>query len=90
MTQEQEEHLQSVKDKFCQDLDKKYRAGQKEHGGNLWDKEGLLDFAIEEVLDLAVYLYTLKAQVMDQLAEFIKAGTELVEAHAKENKELKP
>lgn len=57
-----EEHLQRILSRFNRELAEKYRKGQAEHGGNLWQKSGMLDYAIEEVLDLAVYLYTLKEQ----------------------------
>ena len=60
MTAEQEAHLAEIKARFVRDLDAKYRKGQQEHGGNLWLKPGLVDMALEEVLDLAVYLYTLR------------------------------
>lgn len=62
MTDAQEGHLQILKEEFCERLDKKYRAGVAEHGGNLWEKEGLLDEAIMEVIDLWVYLQTRKQQ----------------------------
>ena len=62
MTPEHEKHLEQIKQTFLELVDTKYRAGQEEHGGNLFNKDGLLDFAIEEVLDLAVYLFTLKQQ----------------------------
>jgi hypothetical protein len=64
-----EEHLQRVIDGFSRDVRAKYEKGQQEHGGNLWQKPGMVDHAIEEVLDLAVYLYTLR----EQLAESDKA-----------------
>lgn len=60
MTPECETHLEGIKARVLQDIDAKYRRGQVEHGGNLWLKPGLIDMAIEEVLDLAVYLYTLR------------------------------
>lgn len=61
MTPKQETHLEFIKTQFTSDVDKKYRKGQAEHGGNLWDKNThLLDMAIEEALDLYVYLITLK------------------------------
>jgi len=41
----------------------KYVTGQKEHGGNLWEKEGLLDMAIDEAIDQVIYLLTLKKQL---------------------------
>jgi hypothetical protein len=60
MTQEQENHLQSIKDKVCQLIDTKYRKGVAEHGGNLWEKP--LDWfekEIEnEIVDLGVYFVT--------------------------------
>ena len=41
----------------------KYRVGQREHGGQLWTKPGLLDMAIDEAIDQVVYLLTLKQQL---------------------------
>lgn len=60
MTPEQENHLQSIKDEFVSLVDAKYRKGQAEHGGDLMEKDGILDMAIEEAIDLVVYLLTLK------------------------------
>lgn len=57
-----EAHLARILDTLNADLRAKYEAGQVEHGGNLWEKPGMLEQAIAEVLDLAVYLYTLKEQ----------------------------
>lgn len=62
MTDDQESHLARLKAEIAADIDAKYRAGQAHHGGNLWQKPGLLEMAIEEVLDLAAYLYALKEQ----------------------------
>ena len=63
MTPQQEHHLQSIKDRFELAIDAKYRAGQKEHGGNLWTKTQIIDMAIEETIDLMAYLYSLKDQI---------------------------
>lgn len=63
MTNEQEAHLRDVKYNVLKDLDAKYRAGQEKHKEFLPDKSGLIDEAIAEVLDLAVYLYTLRDQI---------------------------
>ena len=63
MNKEQEKHLQRVKDVFETSVDAKYRAGQKEHGGDLWLKAGLIDMAIDEAIDQVVYLMTLKDQL---------------------------
>lgn len=58
MTEAQEAHLQRIKDAVGADLDAKYRAGQHEHGGNLFEKPGMLEAAYEEALDLCIYLRT--------------------------------
>lgn len=62
MEPEQEAHLARVTDRLTKDLRAKYEAGQLEHGGNLWEKPGMLECAYAEVLDLAVYLLTLLEQ----------------------------
>lgn len=64
MTPEHEAHLAHLKKEICADLDAKYRAGQVEHGGNIWEKPGMLEHAIEEVLDMCVYLYVLRDQML--------------------------
>ena len=58
----QEAHLTRLKARIAGDLDAKYRAGQLEHGGDLWMKPGLLEAAIEENLDALCYLYSLLEQ----------------------------
>ncbi len=65
MTREQEEHLESVKKEFSTWCDYKYRKGQAEHGGDLIkvDPSQVLDMAIDEAVDLVVYLLTLKQQM---------------------------
>lgn len=62
MTEAQEQHLKRVLAEVSADLDAKYRAGQEHHGGNLWEKPGMLEHAIEEALDQIVYLYVLRDQ----------------------------
>jgi hypothetical protein len=56
MTKDREIHLERVQAIFKNRLDKKYRAGSKQHKEKLWEKADLLDEAIDEVIDLAVYL----------------------------------
>ena len=62
MEARQETHLQRVKQRAAEIIDKKYRAGQAEHGGFLLDigVDGLLDAAIDEAVDQVVYLLSLK------------------------------
>ena len=64
MTDSQEEHLASIQDQFFDWVGAKYPAGAKRHGGNLWDmsKEKLLDNAIDEAVDMVVYLLTLRGK----------------------------
>ena len=62
MTKKQNQHLKRIQNSFVKEVGKKYALGQIQHKGNLWEKPGMLDMAIEEVLDLAVYLYTLREQ----------------------------
>ena len=62
MTPEQEHHLARIKSLFTTLVDTKYRAGQEEHGGDLFliSVDRLLDNAIFEAIDQVVYLLTLK------------------------------
>lgn len=62
MTPEQETHLKHIKSNFASKVDKKYREGQKEHGGDLIHSPALtiLDMAISEAVDQVVYLETLR------------------------------
>ena len=58
----QEEHLARIKAQVVAAIDVKYRAGQAEHGGYLLDigVSQLLDAAIDEAIDQATYLLSLK------------------------------
>jgi len=66
MTPGQEKHLQEIKNKFIELVDVKYRKGQEEHGGNLFDvyPVQLLDNAIDEAIDQVVYLLTLRRSLV--------------------------
>lgn len=62
MTPEQEAHLKRIKKNFDIKVDKKYREGQKEHGGDLMHNNmlALIDKAIAEAVDMVVYLETMR------------------------------
>jgi hypothetical protein len=62
MTPEQENHLERVKSEFLEAVDTKYRAGQREHGGDLWRKPGVLEMLMDECVDFWVYAQVLKEQ----------------------------
>lgn len=70
MTPERERHLRDIKHWFLSDVDIKYRKGQAEHGDDLFKKANLIDDALEEVLDLAVYLFTLRDQIKNVQTKF--------------------
>lgn len=76
MEQGQEAHLARILGQFSTDLRAKYEAGQAEHGGNLWEKPGMLENAIAEAIDLVVYLYTLKEQ-RDRATQAGQAGVRM-------------
>lgn len=61
MSDAQEQHLQSIKDRFCALIDAKYRAGAREHQGNLWElpTDQLHKEITNEILDLVAYQFTL-------------------------------
>lgn len=63
MTDAQLNHLATILVDSRERIKNKYVAGVKEHGGNLWQKEGILDMAIDEAIDQVVYLLTLKQQL---------------------------
>ncbi len=57
MTPAQETHLRDIKSSFESAVDKKYRNGQAEHGGNLWDRNVLYDM-MQEAVDQVTYAHT--------------------------------
>lgn len=70
MSEEQEQHLDLIVRNTNYRMKKKYRAGQAEHGGNLWDMTPLelIDNLIDEAVDQLTYALTLKQQLEEQLA----------------------
>lgn len=66
MTVEQQAHLLEVLQDYRYKSEAKYIKGAEQHGGNLWEKKGLVDMALEEVMDLMFYLYSLKKQIEDK------------------------
>lgn len=62
MTSEHYNHLEQLQQSFYSAVAIKYEAGVKQHGGMLWTKPGIIDKALEEVVDMYVFLYTLKMQ----------------------------
>jgi hypothetical protein len=63
MTKEQEEHLEEIQRGVGARLDQKYRVGQAEHGGDLWERFPLVEDLIDESIDQVTYALTLKSQL---------------------------
>ncbi len=63
MTDAHHEHVAGLISTLEDLIISKYEAGVKEHGGQLWEKKGLIDMAIDEAVDQVVYLLTLKQQI---------------------------
>ena len=52
---EHDAHLERLKAWVCTQVDRKYRRGQAEHGGKLWEAPGLLRELHAETFDLLAY-----------------------------------
>jgi|TARA_Y100001951_G_scaffold76364_1_gene63531 hypothetical protein len=63
MTLKQEDHLADIQKAVGTEIDRKYRAGQAEHGGDLWERVPLIDDMIDESIDQMTYALTLKTQL---------------------------
>ena len=60
-----ERFLTQLQQQILEIVDAKYRIGYKEHikkEGDIWDNPLLLDHAIDEAVDLLIYLLTLRKQ----------------------------
>ena len=55
MQREHEAHLQRLLAWVCTHVSRKYRRGQAEHGGKLWEATGLLKELHAEAFDLLAY-----------------------------------
>lgn len=62
MTEQQEKHLSRILEMASTKIEIKYRRGQAEREGNLFDlnQYQLLESAIDEAIDQVVYLLTLR------------------------------
>jgi hypothetical protein len=62
----EKKHLSKTLKEFSVLASKKYKRGIEQHGGKLWLKQGLIDEAMNEVIDLWAYLYVLKQQIKNK------------------------
>ena len=63
MTLAQEDHLANIQQTVGVEIERKYRLGQAEHGGDLWERVPLVDDMIEESIDQMTYALNLKSQL---------------------------
>ena len=73
LTSSQWDHIDRVADRQSRLMWSKYVKGQQEHGGNCWEKPGMLAHAMDEAADLPVYLHTLSEQ-MRNLVSLLRNG----------------
>jgi hypothetical protein len=66
MTDAQQAHVQGIVRRFNEAVTEKYDKGQREHGGDLWRKPGMLAAAKDEAIDLWIYLDTLEQQIAER------------------------
>lgn len=67
MSEDNERHLEDVQDGIVADLDRKYRAGQVEHGGKIWLKPAMMKHLRDEIVDLVVYQDVTRQQLEGML-----------------------
>lgn len=70
MNSEQITHQKYIQSSFIKEHKAKFEAGAKEHATQLhkdYSADQLLSFAIEEVIDLVSYLYTLRENIKQSL-----------------------
>jgi len=66
MTNDQWNHINQIVKYFHVNALTKYENGQKEHGGNLWEKSAieLVENALDEAIDQVIYLTTLRDKLL--------------------------
>jgi hypothetical protein len=67
LTAQQQNHLEEILSDQQDRTITKYVKGQQEHGGDLWDKPGMLENLEDEITDLIAYKYTLRIQLKQVL-----------------------
>jgi hypothetical protein len=71
-----DEHLADIIGTQVTRTQRKYKKGHKEHGGNLWEKPGMLQMLEEELTDAFTYSHTLRFQ-LDTVLMFLETGNTL-------------
>lgn len=78
MTRDQENHMDLNCQVFVGEYCTKYRNGQKEHGGNMWDMGAfqVLQNAVEEILDLWSYIRQI-LKCLEEIRDLCKSRVEV-------------
>ena len=79
MTKQQIAHMNKLNEMFVKMNTEKYKKGQKEHGGNLFDLTPLqlLEEARSEFIDGFVYVQTAIDQLEDEISISVKKGSKM-------------
>ena len=78
MTEEHERHLHYIKERINHLITAKYRKGQAQHGGRLWEDRNVFSDALEEVVDLVSYMITMEAKLESARAALNSAHEGLI------------
>ena len=78
MTVEHERHLHYIKERINHLITAKYRKGQAQHGGRLWEDRNVFSDALEEVVDLVSYMITLEQKLESARAALHSAHAGLI------------
>lgn len=72
LTPDRQRHMKSILRQFKREFIAKYTAGQREHGGNLEDRDCASE-AAKEVIDLVAYIHcerSKRARLMEQILKW--------------------
>ena len=78
MSEEHERHLHYIKERISHLLTARYRQGQAQHGGRLWEDRNVFSDALEEVVDLVSYMITLETKLESARAALNSAHEGLI------------
>ncbi len=64
MTQRRQADLRQINHEIALHIERRYKAGQKEHGGDLW-KKACTPRLFDELVDTIVYFHTIKKRMRE-------------------------
>jgi hypothetical protein len=75
MTKLQHSHLEQIREDLSRALTLKYNRGQLEHGGNLWERQGIISDLGDELIDAFAYYHCIKDRVAKVHSHVVDART---------------